>query len=73
MFACMCLSVCECLLTTSPVSVGAITEIRQCYSNGCPRLSARILCQDNKLKGKRMRVMEKGGRDCGGRRNMEAC
>lgn len=49
---CVCVSVCDCLLTTSPVSVGAIIEIRQCYSNGCPHLSARILCQDNKLKEK---------------------
>ncbi len=31
---------------------GAITEIRLCHSNGCPQLSARILCQDNKLKRK---------------------
>ena len=31
---------------------GAITEIRPSYSNGCPGLSALILCQDNKLKAK---------------------
>lgn len=50
---------------------GTITEIRPCYNNGCPRLSAHILCQDNKLKEKECDEHRdrKRGRDCRRRRN----
>lgn len=70
MFVCLCVCVCVCLVFAHHqfCMCGAITEIRPCNNNGCPRLSAHILCQDNKLKEKECdeHSHRKGGGTAGG-------